>query len=136
MKKCFAAILFYITAILITHNNISIPIFGVNVNLTQGYGLKIISVILIFLFIFWTIEEIKANNIIHAGRLLFLNYFRDYIKSSKPGANVSNLIEPYDYNQILQNKDLYYIDGTLVLKTTNIFENDKYKPEGCFIKHR
>ncbi|CAM4477797.1 MAG: hypothetical protein LEGION0403_FIIPPAGN_02830 [Legionella sp.] len=129
MKTLFVVLLIVSTSVFIPHNEIPITLFGIGLSLpsTISLNLKIALILLIILFVYWVIEEIKANNIFQTGVLLFRSKFRCYLET-KNGNKVEDLKKIYP--EIGTHKDLYYIEETLILKTTDITEDGKYRPCG------
>lgn len=133
MKTLFVVLLIVSTSVFIPHNEIPITLFGIGFSLPSiiGVNLKIVLIPLIILFVYWVIEEIKANNIFHTSLLLFRSKFRRYLEAKK-GNKIEDLKKIYP--EIGTHKDLYYIKKTLILKTTDITEDGKYKPCGYVLK--
>ena len=127
MKKLFATLLLISTLVFCLHNKISITPFGVSFNLVPTAGLKLLIVALIVTFIYWTLEEIKTNKIIGTSIRLFRSKIRYYIEK-KHGSKINNL--KIKYPEISIYKNIYYVNKTLILKTSNITNNGNYQPDG------
>ena len=112
MKTLFVVLLIISTSMFIPHNEIPITLFGVGFSVPSAINsnFKIMLILLIILFVYWIIEEIKANKILHTYRLLFRSEFKCYL-NKKNSRHVENLKEIY--TEISPSKDLYYIKGTL-----------------------
>jgi hypothetical protein len=129
MKGIFGTVLIVSTVVLFFPHEATIQIFGVTFNLSSNIslGLKIILILAIFIFFFGTCEEIKKNNVINEWWRLFHKKFRGYIEA-KNGKKIDNLKKLYP--QINKTKDIYFIENVLVVKTSNITNNDSYEPCG------
>lgn len=71
----------------------------------------------IFIFFFDTYEEVKKNNVINEWRKLFHKKFRGYTEAKNE-------------EKIDKTKDIYFIKNVLVVKTSNVTNNDSYEPCG------
>lgn len=63
--------------------------------------------------------------------VLFHSKIRKYIeaRNEKKIEDLKTL-----YPQVSKDKDIYFIEGNLILKTTDIFSNGNYKPNGYILK--
>lgn len=130
MKYYFFILLVFSTYLIThgTHGNMNISFHGSSFPNVPILLVKIIVLFLIPLFTYWTINEIKLKLIPTYCKNSFYNCIKKYMENKKAN-KVENLLLQYP-NQINDNKDIYYLDGKLILKTSNITENGALKYPG------
>lgn len=92
MKKLFTTLLLISTLVFYLDNKISISPFGVSFNLSPTLSLKLLLVVHIVIFIYWTLEEIKTNKIIGTGLRLFVTFRQACDFSKTKGSSFAGVI--------------------------------------------
>lgn len=128
MNKIFVSII-SIFALLLVFQSINIPVYDKKIYIPYWtvYPLSLI----VLLFLFWKMQEIKETKL-HEMILKFRSYIRAYLEK-KNAIKSDNLLLEFP-EQIRGNKDLYYINNSLVIMTNNHTMNNEFKPGGYYLK--
>lgn len=130
MKTFFLSLLIISTLTwlcLSPNHTLHFPFIEVSLSLPATVALKVFLILLNMLFIYCTTEEAREKKLLKKGKFYFFSGLKKYI--SKKGQKIDNLLVPYP-EQIYPGKDLYYIEGALVLKTKDVFKKKYYTPQG------
>jgi len=131
VKKLLGTVLILSTSVLFFHEE-TIQIYGINFKLTPNvsFAVKIILTLIIFILAFGTYEEIKEKQIVNKFLLLFRGKFENYIKVR----NETKIELKKIYPQITKTKCIYFIKDTMILKTTDVLNNDDHEAYGYLLK--
>ncbi len=131
-NKIFGTTLLIITVILF-FSETPFQIFGISVtslaNIT--WTLKIISLLLLCALTFGLYEKITEEHIINKARVLFRSKIQKYIKA-RDGKKIEDLKKLYP--QVSMDKNIYFIEGNFILKTTDGWIDGNYQPNGFILK--
>lgn len=94
--------------------------------------LQIFLLILNLLFLFWTFVEADRNQIRNKIKIDFISKLRLFIEKKK-GHKFENLFSKYP-DVINRDKDLYYINRDLIIKTGNTNNNGQFVPPGISLR--
>lgn len=125
-------LLFLSSSILILNTDIPLRIYGIGFIIPPNIALslKIALILGIILCIFWLGEDLQSNKIFNKIKLSFHQHLRFYIE--KKGNYIENLMELY--TEIIDQIDLYYINGVFILKTGNNYYESDFRPPGYILK--
>lgn len=122
MKRLFAAILIICFCIIILPNPSNFEILGIPFTIpVMSIKTKILLIIGIFIFIlllfYLTFQEATERNIKNIYLKKFQNSLINYVQS-RNGEKIDDLNKQFDQIQI--QKDIYFKNNTLIIKTSNI----------------
>ncbi|WP_133135918.1 hypothetical protein [Legionella rowbothamii] len=132
MKKYFLGLLIVTTQQYILKKPIIPRLWSIDLDWLSNKNLKIIFFFGILFFLYWTYEELIDKKITDTATKNFLKKLHKYIEAKKIPRN-NNLIEIYP-TKITPHRNLYYINGFLVLKVSDNFYDGEYKPPGYALK--
>ncbi|KTD06338.1 hypothetical protein Lgra_3115 [Legionella gratiana] len=136
MKTIFATLLiigFLINVLTLQSNTVEISgltFILPNLSLKIKIFLAAFYIFIILLFVFLTIQDIKDEQIDNIYLRIYREYFLQYIKSNN-GQKIDDLTILFP--QLDSSTDISYLDNTLVLKTSNVFNDGSYQPPGYIL---
>ncbi len=128
-------VIIFESSFLIPYLRISHTLLGVTFSLPGKYLwiIYLISVFVNLILLFWIHSHKKCNS--HFNKINLQN--KDILKAlllKKNAIKTENLLDIFNSENFTNEKDIYYINNCIILKSTNIIDNGIKKYPGFYLK--